>query len=70
VSDELPEHAREFVAGLSKDDVQILQSLVTCWRTVQGWCRVNRWIALTAIGILIALAQGLDEIKGLLGLKQ
>jgi hypothetical protein len=53
----------EAMNDLSEDELKALRSLARFYAMIQGWCRINRWIALTLLAILIALAQGIDAIK-------
>lgn len=53
------------MADLSDDELKALKSLAQFYKMIQGWCRINRWIALTGFAILIALSQGFDAIKNL-----
>ncbi len=54
------------MSNLDDDDLEALKNLAKFYKMVQSWCRINRWIALTALAILIAASQGLDAIKNLL----
>lgn len=67
--DELPDPALKFIVSLSSEDIEVLRRLMDFWKTVQGWCKVTRWLFLGLVAVLVALAQGVDALKGLLGLK-
>lgn len=57
------------MSDLSPEELRALKSLAQFYKMIQGWCRINRWIALTLLAVLIALSQGLDAIKNLIGLR-
>lgn len=59
----------KFVSSLSTEDVKALKKLIGIYRSISGWCRVNRWLAVFAIGAVIAVAQFIDAIKSILGVK-
>lgn len=61
--------ADEFISTLSNDDVAALRRLIAIYRSISGWCRVNRWLAMFVIGAIIAIAQSIDAIKSILGIK-
>lgn len=51
------------MADLSEDEMKALKSLAQFYKMIQGWCRINRWIAFTLLAILIAMSQGVDAIR-------
>ena len=59
---ELTEAQRKFIARLDDDDIATLARVIELYRTVQGWCRVNRWIVLSLIAALIVVVQFVDNI--------
>lgn len=67
--DDLPEHTKDFIVGLDDQKVTALNQLIDLWHTVQGWCRVTRWLFFGAVALIVAIAQGYDAIKSLLGFK-
>lgn len=66
---ELPEHVSDFVSGLDEDDIATLRHVIRIFNAMSGWCRVTRWLFLTALGALIIISQGYDAARNLLGLK-
>jgi len=68
--DDMPEHARVFVASLSKDDINRLSWLLGIVEMVEGWCKINRMIAkffiVVIIGTLIMFSQAFDAVRNLL----
>lgn len=59
----LPDHAREFIAQLDADDIETLKRVISVFRMVHGWCRVNRWLFIGAVAALVLFSQGLDAVK-------
>lgn len=65
---ELPDHVREFVAGLNESDVDTLKSIMRMFRDLQGLCRFTRWIVYTLVAAGFVIWQGTDGIRHLYGL--
>lgn len=55
------------MSDLSPEELKALKSLAQFYKMIQGWCRINRWLALTLLAALIAMSQALDAIKNLIG---
>lgn len=57
---------------LSYEDARRLQRLLSLWRSIDGWCRVNRFIGhVLFFGLLAAvilLSNALDAVRNLFGL--
>lgn len=53
------------MSDLTDDELKALKQFAQFYKMVQGWCRINKWIALTGLAILIALSQGADAIRSL-----
>jgi hypothetical protein len=64
---ELSDDQRKFIAKLDADDIATLDRVIKLYRTVQGWCRVNRWIVLSLIAALIVVVQFIDGLIRLAG---
>lgn len=65
--DDLPENTKEFLTGLSKEDVTTLQSGLPIIRAIMGFGKVTKWLAITALGILggvIMLGESISKIIG------
>lgn len=62
---DLPPHARKFIRALGEDDVATLMRVIQLYTTVQGWCRVNRYIALGIVAALIWMVSSLESLKGM-----
>lgn len=71
--DDMPEHARVFVASLSKDDINRLSWLLGIVEMVEGWCKINRmigkFIIVFIIGTLILFSQAFDAVRNLISWK-
>lgn len=63
---ELSPEQRRFIRGLGDDDLKTLKHMIGVFGTVRGWCRVNRWLFVAALGLLIMVWQGIDALKHLL----
>ena len=61
------------MSDLTPEEKEAVVRMAQAWRRIEGWCRINRaigkFVFLTIIGLLIALSQGLDAIRNLLGWK-
>lgn len=64
---ELTDAQRKFIAKLDDDDMATLDRVINLYRTVQGWCRINRWIVLSLIAALIVVVQFIDGLIRLVG---
>lgn len=65
--DDLPEDTKEFLTGLSKEDVSTLQAGLPIFRAIMGFGKVTKWLAITALGILggvIMLGESISKIIG------
>lgn len=60
---------RKLLADLDDDDVAAFKRAIKLFRAMQGWCRVNRWLFLGALALLIMLAQGIEAMQKIVGLK-
>ena len=49
---ELPEETRQFLAGLSRDDVATLKVSLPIMKAIAGFGKVTKWLAIASLGIL------------------
>lgn len=49
---ELPEETRQFLAGLSRDDVATLRTGLPIIKAIIGFGKVTKWLAIISLGIL------------------
>lgn len=49
---ELPEETRQFLAGLSRDDVATLRTGLPIIKAIVGFGKVTKWLAIVSLGIL------------------
>lgn len=49
---ELPEETRQFLSGLSKEDVATLETGLPILRAVLGFAKVTKWLIVVVIGLL------------------
>ena len=63
---ELPDETRRFIHGLDADDLATLKRVIRAFRMAHAWCRVNRWLFIGAVALLVMLAQGIDAVQRLL----
>lgn len=64
---ELPEDTREFLAGLSTEDVQTIKAGLPIVRMILAFGKVTKWIAITLLGILagvVLLSESVVKIVG------
>lgn len=64
---ELPEDTREFLAGLSTEDVQTIKAGLPIVRMILDFGKVTKWIAITLLGILagvVLLGESVVKIVG------
>lgn len=59
---ELPEETREFLSGLSHEDISTIKSGLPVIRMIIGFGKVTKWIAITALGLLIGLVMAWDAL--------
>ena len=61
--------SEEQLKELEEADIADLKKVLNLYRMIQGWCRVNRWLAMAIIGLAIAIAQFGESIKHIIGWK-
>lgn len=59
---ELSDDTRQFIRKLDADDLATLERMISLFRSIQGWCRINRWLAFTVLAALIVVVQFLDNV--------
>jgi hypothetical protein len=57
---ELSDAQRKFIGKLDADDIATLKRVIKLFGMLQGWCRINRWIAFTLIAALFLAVQFFD----------
>jgi len=50
--DDLPPDTKDFLSGLSKEDVNTIKSGLPIIRAIIGFGKVTKWLAIAALGIL------------------
>lgn len=50
---ELPEETREFLSGLSKEDIATFKVGLPIVRMIIGFGKVTKWIAITGLGLAV-----------------
>lgn len=50
--DDLPPDTKDFLSGLSKEDVKTIKSGLPIIRAIIGFGKVTKWLAIAALGIL------------------
>ena len=50
--DDLPPDTKDFLSGLSKEDVKTIKSGLPLIRAIIGFGKVTKWLAIAALGIL------------------
>lgn len=63
----LPPHVKEYIEGLSDDDVKTLKDTVELFKSIKGWCRITRWLFFTVLAGAILVWQGVNAFKQLIG---
>ena len=50
--DDLPPDTKDFLSGLSKEDVKTIKSGLPIIRAIIGFGKVTKWLAIAALGVL------------------
>lgn len=50
--DDLPPDTKDFLSGLSKEDVNTIKSGLPIIRAIIGFGKVTKWLAIAALGVL------------------
>lgn len=64
---ELTDAQRKFIARLDAEDLDTLDRVIKLFKMLNGWCRVNRWLAYSLIGALILVVTFLDGLFKFIG---
>ena len=64
---ELSDDTRKFIRKLDADDLATLERMISLFRAVQGWCRINRWLAFTVLALLFLIVNFLDKVFAVFG---
>lgn len=59
---DLPKETRELLASLTKEDVATISTGLPIIRMIISFGRVSKWLAVTALGILVGIAMLSDSV--------
>jgi hypothetical protein len=62
---DLPPHTRKFIRSLGEDDIATLGRVIQLYTMMQGWCRINRYVAIAVIAALIWMMSSLESLKSM-----
>lgn len=65
--DDLPPDTKDFLSGLSKEDVNTIKSGLPIIRAIIGFGKVTKWLAIAALGILGGIVMLGESIMKILG---
>lgn len=57
---ELSDDTRKFIRKLDADDLATLERMISLFRSIQGWCRINRWLAFSLLAAAFLAVQFFD----------
>lgn len=63
--DDLPPDTKDFLSGLSADDVKTIKAGLPIIKAIVGFGKVTKWLAIAALGILtgiVMLGEGVMKI--------
>lgn len=63
---ELPRETREFLSELTREDIATISAGLPIIRMIIGFGKVTKWIAITAVGILVGVVMLSDSITKIL----
>lgn len=59
---ELPEETREFLSGLSHEDIATIKNGLPVIRMIIGFGKVTKWIAITTLGLAVGVVMAWDAL--------
>lgn len=65
--DDLPPDTKDFLSGLSKEDVNTIKSGLPIIRAIIGFGKVTKWLAIAALGVLGGIVMLGESIMKILG---
>lgn len=65
--DDLPPDTKDFLSGLSKEDVNTIKLGLPIIRAIIGFGKVTKWLAIAALGILGGIVMLGESIMKILG---